>query len=211
MIKFPRKKIIDVSIRSEKEHVGIDNNKVEKNIIKFAKKEYKFKEKKGKIDEKKLENYINNKEAQLQLIHTHNTELVPSPNDLMNSFISSNFKGVNSSGAIYVHDDFGRIIGKTQFSVDNKKIPLKLKRFIEQVASNIDDVNTKKVEMYYNKIVSDYILYNALSKNIPREKYDYIQERNLKFETYKQLGVILHFIPEKGYIFNKDKMEFKKK
>jgi len=186
MSKFPKKRITDISKDQKKDCVNADYRKLEKDINKIPEKD----------------------KLKIQIIHDHEISAIPSIKDLYFNF-KAKVIGLSGSDTVYVKNEIGKIIGKTQYTIDKNKMSRNFLNKINNIMK-LEQEKKSETEIYENikSIFSDYIAAEIIQA---KSENNQISKERLYLTAFIRQGLIIHFIPAKGYKFNYEKMIFEKK
>jgi len=217
-VKATGEKARNVTRKQFEDHVSIDTFKMDKYIQDILWKKFSNAKKTGNY--KEWNKFLKNKT--LSEIHTHIPDthyLAPSISDIVNVMRLSNFGTNHQAGTIF-QTSGTKVLGRIQFTANPKSIPTDLKRrltdnyIIEDEATKIG--NMELVQKYHNQnkeLIEDYLkkartkMQTAVTlgfREIPKNRLEHIKS------LLNGIGLIAHYIPNKGYYFDKEEMNFKK-
>ncbi|GEM_PF-7089488 len=218
-VKVPKEKIKPVYEAQFKNKVIINEKKTKKYLADILRRKYTEAKKTGKY--KTWLKYIK-KEQSLNEIHTHHiTEnIMPSARDITRLFLKSEY-GTQNLSATILQNNNGKIEGRLQYIVNSKKIPKELKeKLIEFNNKLIKAEKSENLDLFSEiyKSIMDFVR-GYRSKIITKIQTDsylgFIKEPETNADYHIQclnkMGLIIHFIPTKGYVFDKERMKFIKK
>jgi len=218
-IKAPKEKIKPVYANQFKTKVIIDEKKIEKYLADILRRKYK--------EAKKIEKYKTwlkyiKKEKSLNEIHTHyfTENILPSTRDIVRLFLKSQY-GTKKISSTTLQNNNGKIEGRLQYVVDPKKIPPDFReKLIELNKKLIKAKKSENLSLYlelYNSII-DYVkkYRSKIITKIQTDSYsgkikDPETNADYHIQSFNKMGLIIHFIPNEGYLFDKDKIKFIKK
>ncbi len=204
MIKYPREKVGNTTNKST-------STKVTEDIIKkciYLRKVY---------NKRKDYNKKNNQE-----MHTHRFEgAVPSPVDIY-MLMERYLKDSGKTETIYIINNKDKVIGSTHITF-GKKVSKELFEKIKRIISEEGELNPDSLEIKINHLFRELILKNKnIDLNDPKLKKQRAEimckmmtgtTNYMKslLEVYLKSGLKLRFLPREGYIFDRKRIEFRKK
>ena len=222
-VKAPREKIINSTGIQHERSVAHDSKKIDKYVEDILLKKHKEAEKTGNY--KPWAQFLEKKS--LIDIHTHPSEglFVPSHEDLIKSIYNSSF-GKNAYSTTIVKTKGEKVMGKLQFTIDPKKIPIEFKRkliessnkaivaiesghpeLVPEIKKNTLDILTD----YLDKARQDYFKMDEI-RIVPKEFHDLEIEQSTRLDMvkymYKKIGILIHYSSNKGYYLDKNKLKF---